>query len=214
MISLHRTMVLAVGVLAGAAANQAASAPALSASVTPDVPARTIAMNTGRITSQPIGHYDFCKAYRSECGPVSKPAAPPRVTDYGWKVIHEVNQAVNFSIMPRTDIEIYGEEEVWAYPDVAGDCEDYALLKRHMLIERGFSAGDLLVTVVRKPDGEGHAVLTLRTAEGDYVLDNLEDEVLAWTDTPYRYLKRQSSENSGRWVTIENGTDLLVGSVE
>ncbi len=209
MVSLHRTMVLAVGMLAAAAASQASSAPASSEVV----PARTIAMKTGRITSQPIGHYDFCKSYRDECGPVSRPAAAPRVTDYGWKVVHEVNEAVNFSIMPKTDMEIYGDEEVWAYPDVAGDCEDYALLKRHMLMERGFSAADLLITVVRKPDGEGHAVLTLRTADGDYVLDNLEDQVVAWTETPYRFLKRQSSENSGRWVTIENGSDLLVGSV-
>jgi predicted transglutaminase-like cysteine proteinase len=206
MLSLHRTLVLAVGVLAGAAASQAYSAPA-------QAPGRATTMVTGRITSQPIGHYDFCKSHRDECRPVSSAAAAPRVTDYGWSVVHEVNEAVNYSIMPKTDLEIYGREEVWAYPDIAGDCEDYVLLKRHMLMERGFSAADLLITVVRKPDGEGHAVLTLRSAEGDYVLDNLEDEVKPWTATPYRYLKRQSSENSGRWVTIENGSDLLVGSV-
>ena len=207
MLSLHRTLVLAVGLLAGAAASQAYSAPA-------HAPGRATAMVTGRITSQPIGHYDFCKTYRDECRPVAKPAAAPRVTDYGWTVVKEVNEAVNFSIMPKTDVEIYGREEVWAYPDIAGDCEDYVLLKRHMLIERGFSPGDVLITVVRKPDGEGHAVLTLRSADGDYVLDNLEDEVKPWTATPYRYLKRQSSENSGRWVTIENGSDVLVGSVQ
>ncbi|MBU4531572.1 MAG: transglutaminase-like cysteine peptidase [Hoeflea sp.] len=173
-----------------------------------------LSMETGRITSQPIGHYEFCKQYASECKPVKGSGAAPKVTDYGWDVIKEINRAVNMSVMPKTDMEIYGREEVWAYPDVAGDCEDYVLLKRHMLIERGFSAADALITVVRKPDGEGHAVLTLRTSEGDFVLDNLVDEVKSWRDTPYSYLKRQASNNSGRWVTIENGSDVLVGAVK
>jgi Predicted periplasmic protein len=170
-------------------------------------------MVTGRVTSQPIGHYEFCKANKDECQPVKDAGPAPRVTDYGWEVVREVNSAVNFSIMPKTDMEIFGREEVWAYPDVAGDCEDYVLLKRHMLIERGFSPADVLITVVRKPDGEGHAVLTLRTSEGDYVLDNLVDEVRPWRETPYRYLKRQASADSGRWVTIENGADVLVGAL-
>ena len=182
------------------------------------VPAGSMAagrsMETGRVTSQPIGHYEFCKQFSSECKPVKGSTAAPKVTDYGWEVVNEINRAVNFSVMPKTDFELFGKEEVWAYPDVAGDCEDYVLLKRHMLIERGFSAADTLITVVRKPDGEGHAVLTLRTAEGDFVLDNLVDDVKSWRDTPYSYLKRQASNNAGRWVTIENGSDVLVGALK
>jgi predicted transglutaminase-like cysteine proteinase len=170
-------------------------------------------MQTGRITSQPIGHYEFCKQFNSECEPVEGSGAAPKVTDYGWDVIKEINRAVNFSVMPKTDLELFGKEEVWAYPEIAGDCEDYVLLKRHMLMERGFSAADVLITVVRKPDGEGHAVLTLRTSEGDFVLDNLVDEVKLWRDTPYSYLKRQASNNSGRWVTIENSSEVMVGAL-
>ncbi len=70
------------------------------------------------------------------------------------------------------------------------------------------------MTVVRKPDGEGHAVLTLRTAQGDFILDNLENEVKLWTETPYSFIKRQASNNAGRWVTIENGRDVLVGALK
>jgi predicted transglutaminase-like cysteine proteinase len=172
-----------------------------------------LSMLTGRITSQPIGHYEFCKQFVSECEPVEGSGAAPKVTDYGWDVIREINRAVNFSVMPKTDLELFGKEEVWTYPEIAGDCEDYVLLKRHMLMERGFSAGDVLITVVRKPDGEGHAVLTLRTSEGDFVLDNLEDDVKLWRDTPYSYLKRQASNNSGRWVTIENSSEVMVGAL-
>jgi predicted transglutaminase-like cysteine proteinase len=116
--------------------------------------------------------------------------------------------------VPRTDMEMHGVEEYWSYPDLEGDCEDYVLLKRLMLMERGFSASDLLITVVRKADGEGHAVLTLRTSKGDYVLDNLSDEVQLWSETSYVFLKRQASFHTGRWVSIENSTDVLVGALQ
>lgn len=171
-------------------------------------------MQTGAVTSQPIGHYEFCERNRDECAVRSTNTAAPKLTDYGWNVVREVNARVNGEIMPATDMEIYGRDEVWAYPTDAGDCEDFVLLKRKELMERGFSASALLITVVRKPDGEGHAVLTLRTSEGDFILDNLENEVKIWNETPYRYLKRQAAFNSGRWVTIENSDELLVGSVD
>ncbi len=171
------------------------------------------AMRVGGITSQPIGHYEFCKANRRECRGTGRETSAPRVTEFGWQVVREVNQAVNFSVLPMTDFEIHGREEVWSYPDAVGDCEDYVLLKRAMLMERGFSAADLLITVVRKANGEGHAVLTLRTADGDFVLDNLTDRVKVWTETPYTYLKRQASFHAGRWVDIETSDELLVGSI-
>lgn len=192
------------------------AAMAVAASPTPIVmaaPQTATAMRVGDVTSQPIGHYEFCKQNRQECRGTGKVKAAPRVTEYGWSVVREVNESVNFSVLPMTDFEIHGREEVWSYPDVVGDCEDYVLLKRAMLMEHGFSASDLLITVVRKPNGEGHAVLTLRTADGDFVLDNLNDSVKMWTDTPYTYLKRQASFHAGRWVDIEDSQELVVGSI-
>lgn len=201
--------------LASPAPANALPTSALPAGTTPENAVGTsIPMVTGRLTSQPIGHYEFCKQHQDECRSVTDAGAAPRVTGYGWDVLREVNSSVNLAIMPRTDMDIFGREEVWTYPDFAGDCEDYVLLKRQMLIERGFSEADLLITVVRKPDGEGHAVLTLRTSDGDFILDNLNNTIRPWRETPYRYLKRQASNNSGRWVTIENGADVLVGAVE
>ena len=126
----------------------------------------------------------------------------------------KVNQAVNKRVRPATDQDIYHKDEVWAFPGNFGDCEDYVLLKRRVLIDKGIAPGNLLITVVRKPDGEGHAVLTVRTDRGDFVLDNLNEDVLNWEATEYRYLKRQSSQHSGRWVTIESRQDILVGSVD
>jgi predicted transglutaminase-like cysteine proteinase len=170
-------------------------------------------MVVGGITSQPIGHYDFCQRYRQECGP-NVDLMPVRMTNSNWETVNAVNLQVNTTIIPATDMEVYGKEEYWAYPITAGDCEDFALLKRRLLIQRGFSPSNLLMTVVRKPDGEGHAILTLRTAQGDYELDNLSDEVKLWYQTPYSYIKRQASNNAGRWVTIENGRDVLVGALK
>jgi predicted transglutaminase-like cysteine proteinase len=172
-------------------------------------------MVTGGVTSQPIGHYEFCKALPQECSVRARASVPPKVTEHGWGVIRDVNATVNHAIVPMTDEEIYGREEVWAYPVDLGDCEDFVLLKRKKLMEAGFAAADLLITVVRKPDGEGHAVLTVRTQSGDFVLDNLSDDVKLWTETRYAFLKRQSSTDTGRWVTIENGTsDVLVGALQ
>lgn len=185
----------------------------LAAGAVTAAPKSSLTMVTGGVTSQPIGHYEFCQKYAEECNVRSKLTAPPRVTEYGWQTVRDINTTVNRTIIAMTDKELYGRDEVWEYPVDAGDCEDYVLLKRKKLMEKGFAAGDLLITVVRKPDGEGHAVLTMRTSEGDFILDNLDDEVKLWSETPYTYLKRQASFHSGRWVTIEDGRDVLVGAL-
>ena len=170
-------------------------------------------MKTGGLTSQPIGHYEFCRIYRDQCDRDTGDTGPLRLDSKIWSAILNVNSTVNMVIEPKSDIDIYGKEEVWTFPDKAGDCEDYVLLKRQLLINEGISPSDLLITVVRKPNGEGHAVLTLRTNDGDFILDNLNDDVLAWSDTPYTFLKRQASFDSGRWVKVETGTDLPVASL-
>jgi predicted transglutaminase-like cysteine proteinase len=171
-------------------------------------------MRTGSVTSQPIGHYEFCLSNKAECSVVSQNVAPARVTAFGWSVIKDVNSNVNNRIMPMTDLDIFGKDEVWAYPIDVGDCEDFVLEKRRELMQKGFSVSNLLITVVRKPDGEGHAVLTVRTIDGDYILDNLDDSVRLWSETPYRFMKRQADYDTGRWVKIENSADVLVGAVD
>ena len=141
-------------------------------------------------------------------------AAPLRLEGALFEQISAINLSVNEAIKPKSDRELYGVEERWTYPDKAGDCEDYALLKRRDLRALGIRASNLLLTVVRKRNGEGHAVLTLRTTDGDYVLDNLNRSVKRWRETPYTFVKRQDSDNPQRWVSIEDGADLVVGSVK
>jgi len=184
------------------------AAPSLASAAAP--------MATGGLTSQPIGHYEFCKANPTECSIRPRDEGPLSLTPALMRQLKSVNAFVNHSIKPMNDFDIYGKDEVWAYPDQigAGDCEDYVLEKRRMLAAKGISLSNLLITVVRKPDGEGHAVLSVRTSQGDYILDNLSESVKLWTETPYRFLKRQASEHTGRWVTIRGESAPLVGSVK
>lgn len=171
-------------------------------------------MITGGRTTQPVGHYDFCRRLPAECNVRSSRVRPVELTRSLWQTIVDVNNAVNAAIEPRTDFEMWGVEEHWSYPvDGYGDCEDYVLEKRRLLVKAGIPIGNLAITVVRQPNGDGHAVLTVNTSMGDFVLDNLEPRVLAWTDTDYRFLKRQSREHTGVWVSIEDGRNVAVGSV-
>ena len=172
------------------------------------------AMTTGGLTSQPICHYEFCRINPAECGIRPRDRRPLALDDTFWTMVSLVNKAVNMAVKPLSDFDIYGKDEVWAYPDQGvGDCEDYVLEKRRQLWANGVSLSNLLITVVRKPDGEGHAVLTLRTDRGDFVLDNLNDELRLWNRTGYRFLKRQSSTHTGRWVTLREDQNMLVGAV-
>ncbi|OAP34412.1 transglutaminase [Sinorhizobium glycinis] len=170
-------------------------------------------MTVGGSTNPPVGHYEFCKSHSSECSLTGPDRGPTVLTREGWKKILEVNYEVNQAVTPMTDMEIHGVEEEWSYPDVIGDCEDYVLLKRRKLIESGFSPADLLITVVLQPNGDGHAVLTVRTDRGDFILDNMRSKVLLWSETEYTFLKRQSSENAGRWVKLQDGRAVAVGTV-
>jgi predicted transglutaminase-like cysteine proteinase len=114
-----------------------------------------------------------------------------------------VNRWVNQTIKPLTDLEHWGVVERWSYPDDGyGDCEDYVLLKRRMLIQAGWPREALLVTVVREEENKAHAVLTVTTDKGDYVLDNKNADILPWTETGYRFLKRQSQSNPNVWVLL------------
>jgi predicted transglutaminase-like cysteine proteinase len=170
-------------------------------------------MYTGGRTTQPVGHYEFCQRVPAECAVRSAGARPVELTRRLWNEIVTINHQVNVEVAPRTDYEMWGREEYWSYPTNVGDCEDYVLEKRRRLIAVGVPAGNLLVTVVRQPNGDGHAVLTVQTHLGDFILDNLEPRVLDWSETEYRFLKRQSDRHAGVWVSITDDRNVAVGSV-
>ncbi|MBY6241009.1 transglutaminase-like cysteine peptidase [Methylosinus sp. Sm6] len=159
----------------------------------------------GPETSIPFGWLDFCRRYRGECDGGGAPREID-LTAKAYKDIQSVNLLVNHSIQPVSDMDHWGVVDRWDYPtDGKGDCEDFALAKRRLLIERGYPRQALLMTVVREANGDGHAVLTLRTNRGEFVLDNMNDAVKTWTMTPYRFVKRQSQVDPNLWVAIAGG---------
>jgi predicted transglutaminase-like cysteine proteinase len=162
-----------------------------------------IHVSVGATSRPPIGWIEFCTEHQKDCA--TGPSAPRDVvlSQKAWKDLIRVNKWVNDTIKPVTDLDQWGVVEKWSYPDTGkGDCEDYVLLKRRMLIERGWPESTLLITVVRDENNEGHAVLTARTDVGDLVLDNKRKEVLRWTDTPYTFVKQQSDRNPLVWSSL------------
>lgn len=150
----------------------------------------------------PVGFVRFCARNPSECRNVSLGARRVPMSGERWRIVHQLNAYVNGKISPMSDAELYGEDEYWTYPSRAGDCEDYVLMKKRYLEEIGFARSALLITVVLDERNEGHAVLTLRTDEGDFVLDNRRNEIRRWSELDYVFLKRQSERDPREWVSL------------
>ena len=174
-----------------------------AASSSVDLSNPAFAPTTGA-TSVPIGAAEFCKAHRDDCGPSARMVEAETLTEANWRQLVSINDAINASIIPVTDEDLYRVSEYWTYPNGQGDCEDFALEKRRQLIANGWSPSALLMTVVRQQNGEGHAVLMVRTDRGDLVLDNQIGQILVWKDTSYQFIKRQSQTDSRKWVGIDD----------
>lgn len=191
-----RTYIAATVLLVGLLGSSAEASP------TPGQNIRETRMSEFSATRPPIGYLQFCKLNPAECN-VAR-VRPQRLTLSPGRLqqLSQVNGAVNRAITPVTDKDLYGVAEMWTYPSDRGDCEDYVLLKQRILMNQGWPRSALLITVVRDTNGDGHAVLTVTTSAGDLVLDNQQDEIRFWRDTPYDYLKRQSKADPNAWVSL------------
>lgn len=176
------------------------------------LPATTNAQNRQMAYAQsmgestpPIGWVQFCSE-RENAADCQVQALRPQVADLDerrWRFLLEVNARVNRDVEPVTDMDHWGVAEKWSYPtDGKGDCEDYVLEKRKRLMEAGWPRQSVLITVVRDKKGDGHAVLLVKTDRGDFILDNQEPKVKLWTETGYKFLKRQSEQSPNTWVSL------------
>jgi predicted transglutaminase-like cysteine proteinase len=158
----------------------------------------------GSQTAVPYGWVDFCSRRPDECSVPRLPPVDVKVTADVWEVLVRINRQVNASIEPISNLDHWGTLlDHWDYPvDGKGDCKIYALYKRKLLLERGFPRQALLMTIVLDLNGEGHTILTVKTDRGDFILDNLSDEVRPWSAPGYRFVKRQSQEDPNVWVSI------------
>jgi predicted transglutaminase-like cysteine proteinase len=164
---------------------------------------RPLFVGIGASTRAPIGWIEFCAEQPRDCDTKPLEARDVMLTQKSWKDLARINKWVNDNIKPMTDMHHWGVVERWNYPDDGyGDCEDYVLLKRRMLMQAGWPRQALLITVVRDIRGEGHAVLTVKTDKGEFILDNQEEQILLWSETSYRFVKRQAQTDPNVWVSL------------
>jgi len=157
----------------------------------------------GDTTRAPIGWVEFCAENPGQCKGGATEARDIVMTQTAWRDLNKVNRWVKETVKPMTDMEHWGVVEKWSIPtDGYGDCEDYVLLKRKMLIDAGWPREALLITVVRDKQDQGHAVLTVKTDKGEFILDNQNDSILPWTETGYHFVKRQSQSDPNVWVAL------------
>lgn len=162
-------------------------------------------VSVGEVTRPPFGWVQFCQNYapKWECDTLPTTARDIAMSPKVWNYLVQINKWVNDNVRPITDEEHWGTVEHWSYPDDGyGDCDNYVLLKRKMLIEGGWPREALLITVVRDRNGDGHAVLTVKTDEGEFILDNQSQEILLWWETGYRFVKRQSQIDPNVWMSL------------
>jgi len=149
---------------------------------------------TAGTTAAPLGLQIFCMRSPADCAPGQD--VQVLLTDDTLRLLNSVNRSVNASIRPQLR-----PTQVWELGARVGDCKDYAMNKRAALIARGFPAGALRLAIGYTARGEGHAVLVVRTSQGDLVLDNLTAQILPYQETGHTLIA-MASPNPQRWNAV------------
>lgn len=152
-------------------------------------------------TLAPFAHVVFCLKLPAECERGGGPAVAS-LDSARMQVLSEANRGVNRQIRPRNDTKNNGFGDEWSLSPTSGDCEDYAITKRHRLIAAGWPSRSLRLAVAKTPWGEGHAVLVVKTSEGDLILDNRSDAIKPFQSSDLRFIKIQSADNPKMWLDL------------
>jgi predicted transglutaminase-like cysteine proteinase len=159
-------------------------------------------------TLPPIGHTMFCMRYPDDCRVYGADFRKRNVamTTERLNELNAVNRQVNRDIAPQPN---FGRApERWVVSPAAGDCNDYAVTKRHELLARSWPSRALLLSEVVVPSGEHHLVLVVRmrdrdTGRGaDLVLDNLNANLRPVGLTSYQWVRAESPRDPKFWSTV------------
>ena len=167
-------------------------------------PGRASYAAVGDTTRTPYGWADLCGRQPQECTVDVLSPSDLHLNNKTWALLVSVNARVNADIEPVSNYDHWGTMlDHWDYPtDGKGDCKIYALWKRKLLIDLGFPRQALLMTIVRDLEGNGHTVLTVKTDQGEFILDNMTGDIRSWDATGYKFIKRQSQSDPNVWVTV------------
>lgn len=151
----------------------------------------------------PAAFHAFCKQWPDQCARRNNTKLTLQMTPDIMAKLQAVNREVNGTIHQVSDWSIHGREDVWTLTvNGRGDCEDLALLKRKRLMDMGLPSSALLITVVRTWNGEGHAVLSVVTDKGDYILDSRRSGIRLWSNTGYTFFTRQMASDPRRFAVV------------
>lgn len=104
------------------------------------------------------------------------------------EVLQRVNQWVNRQIAYVNDDRNYRQSDYWATAEQtltrgSGDCEDFAILKMHMLRAAGIDPDRVKLVLLRDLAANAdHAFLLVQSQAGKVVLDNMTDRVYSGND--------------------------------
>lgn len=144
----------------------------------------------------------FCLNYPGDCQ-TQRLSRGDRIelNETRWSELENTNRTVNSSIHPERNRDGLAGEK-WLLGPLRGDCNDYAVTKRHELMTKGWPARDVLLSEVVTGTGEHHLVTVVRTSGGDFVLDNLTDQIVPWSRTHYRWVRIQTPKNPNYWASV------------
>jgi predicted transglutaminase-like cysteine proteinase len=182
---------LVATIVAAGASAAAASGPRLS-------PFMRVTGNAG----DPIA---ACLLDAEDCDPAVRHTDRVALSPDKWADLVAVNNSVNAEGQPGADPDVADGLASSLCPVDHENCAERVLRKRSLLLRAGWPAETLLVTIVRQRNGDDHTVLTVVTDRGDLVLDNREAHILVWSETEYRYTRRQSPLGAGVWLAINDG---------
>jgi len=169
---------------------------------------RYLSLEEREATRPPRGHVDFCAREPYECAPVGGPTSI-RVDTTTYMLIESAHEIVRRIVVPTSDLKSRGTQEYWGAKikdsAIEGDCEDFALLVRGVLAERGIPKTAMRIIVVRDEDGEGHAVLAIVAQSGRILISDIKkDKIVDWYTLPYKWEKWTSGRNPRKWVKISD----------
>lgn len=155
-------------------------------------------ITTSRHTLAPFAFIRFCRANTGDCA-IGQGESVVQMDKDKRRELSNINLKINQAISPTNDDQ---DDDQWNVDVTSGDCEDFALTKRRQLIAAGWPSRSLRMAVVRTPEGEGHAVLVVKTSQGDLVLDNRTSAIRPWNSTGLKWIKIQSETNPKLWYEI------------
>lgn len=169
----------------------------------PTEPRFSVPIEEASPTLAPFQHVRFCLRYPADCKSDPGETVQIELTAETNELMNRVNHDVNAAIAPIHKSEVIDIDDGWTIAPTAGDCNDYAVTKRHELLQSGLPAKALRLAVVKTPSGIGHLVLVVATKKGDLVLDNLIEAIRPWQTTKYQWLKIQSASDARYWYEIK-----------